>query len=309
MKQFADPQCETIQTWKDVQHCLFGRFQYNDTESVIREVHILGERNSGTKFITSSLQQCFPKSAGIKVHRDFIRPKHFFQPLLQDHDFSHSLVVIVVRDPVEWMAAMRELPYHSPHHIAGFDPHTGAVQPLPWREFVSKPWTTVPSAVDRTLPDEYRKQPQCTYRFRMDEVRPCLLDNVTAQNPPWNIPLRKWRGYAPVYELQPGGGGQPYDHLLQMRADKMVHWILQIPLLLNIGGFLVVRYEDLLRHGNEFLLQQVAAILHNTNVLPAHCAVTAPQPHRIGKRHIPDDFREWIHQNLDETTERLVGYG
>jgi hypothetical protein len=303
VKQFTDPQCQTIDTWTDVQHCLFGR--YNGTAHEIREVHILGERNSGTKFLTASLQQCFPKSAGIKVHRDFLRPKHFFQPLLRDRDFSHSLVVIVVRDPVEWMAAMRELPYHSPHHVAGFDPETGAVRPLPWRDFVAKPWT--PSALDMTM-EAAEGNNECTYQFRPDQVRPCRLDNVTAQRPPWNIPWRKWRGYAPVYELR--RGGQPYDHVLQLRADKLVHWILQLPLLLHLGGFLVVRYEDILRQGNAVLLQQVQAILYPnaTQSLPEHCAVLAPQPQRIGKRAIPDDFRAWIEQHLDATTERLVGY-
>jgi hypothetical protein len=308
VKQFKDPQCQTIQNWNDVQRCLVGRFQYNGTESAINEVHILGERNSGTKFVTNALQRCYPKSSGVKVHRDFLRQKHFFQPI-ESGDFSRSLVVVVVRDPVEWMAAMRELPYHSPNHLKGFRNVTNEVIPLTWQEFVNKPWTAVTSTIDLTLRDEDRHQPICTNRFRIDEVTPCSLDNVTAQGAPWNIPMKKWRGYSPVYEQR---RGTPYEHLLQMRADKIVNWILQIPLLMKIGGFAVVRYDDILNRGDEFFLKQVDAILHNRTSerqhLPARCSTTPPQPHRIGKRTIPHDFREWINQNIDVDSEKIIRY-
>lgn len=40
-----DENCESIQSWKDVQRCLHGRFvPWNET---IREIHVIGERNSG----------------------------------------------------------------------------------------------------------------------------------------------------------------------------------------------------------------------------------------------------------------------
>jgi hypothetical protein len=313
VKQFEEPECNVIDEWEDVQRCLTGRFQY-DVNKPIKEIHIVGERNSGTKFVTKAVQQCFPKSAGIKVHRDFVRGKHFFQPIVMG-DFSSSLVIVVVRDPVEWMAAMREFPYHSPSHIAGFDNMTGAVVPLPWQDFVSKPWTTVHTKEDRKLAQnrENLKQPICREHYNMRHVVPCRSDNITAQGPPWNIPENKWRGYEPIYELRRDGSGKPFDDILQLRSDKIVNWVLQMPLILQIGGFMVVRYEDLLKYGNEFLLQQVADILATNDdakgaALPANCEITGPQPARIGKRKIPDDFRDWINQNVDVERERLLGY-
>ena len=127
------PNCSDIRNWDDVQRCLTGRFTAfhqtslngttNDTTPPppISEIHILGERNSGTKFVTAELQQCFPRGPNLRVHRDFVREKHWFQPINADDDHRHRLIVVVVRDPVEWMAAMRQSPYHSPAHVAGFD--------------------------------------------------------------------------------------------------------------------------------------------------------------------------------------------
>jgi hypothetical protein len=304
--------CQSIQTWKDVQFCLMKRYRYKEHESSdtrIREVHIVGERNSGTKFVTQFLQQCFPHTSGIRVHRDFIRSKHFFQPIQPHEDYSESLIVVVVRDPIEWMAAMREFPYHSPNHIAGF--HNAQVVPLPWQEFVNKKWTTeFGSRADRKLHVSNRTEVTCHQGFRFDEVKPCLLDDEVFEGPPWNLPYSRVRGFIPVYEQQQG---IPYDHLLQMRSDKIVNWILQIPMLMRIGGFLVVRYEDILEQGNEFVLKQVNAILNNQPItsrqsLPEHCSAIAPQPDRIGKRHIAPDFKEWINRNLDVETEHLLGY-
>ena len=313
VKKFSDPQCQTIQSWNDVQHCLMGRYHYPNNRAMnnssrIREVHIVGERNSGTKFITQFLQQCYPKTSKVRVHRDFIRSKHFFQPIHDTADYSRSLIVVVVRDPIEWMAAMREFPYHSPSHMAGF--RNSQIIPLPWQEFVNKTWTTDASVVDRKLTAQNRTTVTCSQNFRYDEVKPCVLRNDLITGPPWNIPSSRLRGYYPLYEQR---RGKPYDHLLQLRSDKIVNWILQIPLLMKIGGFVVVRYEDILERGNEFFLQQVNALLSNHPVdsqhpLPKHCSVIAPQPDRIGKRYISPGFRDWINRNLDEETEHLVGY-
>lgn len=313
--QFQDPMCASIKVWKDVQRCLTGRFQYKKNTKLISEIHIVGERNSGTKFVTKSLQQCFPKSTGVKVHRDFLRSKHFFQPIVRA-DFRNSLIIVVVRDPIEWMAAMRENPYHSPSHVAGFDNTTDAVIPLPWQLFVNKPWTTLQTDIDRKLAEneENRNQTICQEHFSMQHVVPCQLDDATIRGPPWHIPESILRGYYPFYEQHRDGSG-PYRHLLELRSDKIVNWVLQIPLLMQLGAFLVVRYEDLLRHGTESLLRQVADIvaiddgtIKEKDKLPATCAVTGPQPERIGKRKIPDEFRDWINQNVPVETEQLIGY-
>jgi hypothetical protein len=357
-QQLYSPQMTTsecrradIANWTVVQRCLTGRFRYsssltsspqrtsapNHRSQAIREIHVVGERNSGTKFLTQALQTCFPKSTSVRVHRDFVRSKHWFQPVQPTSNaYLSSLVIVVVRHPVEWMASMVEKPYHSPNHVAGWDARTGAVQPLDWREFVARPWTVsnaqllAPDPLRAALLSNYNteriREPLCRHEFTVREVIPCRLDNVTAQQPPWNIPLRKWRGYEPIYEQRREGNygdntGSPYDHLLQLRAAKIVNWVLELPLLMRLGGFLVVRYEDVLERGNAFVMHQVASILNgdeeadttplsngpSQRVAPT-CSLTGPQPHRIGKRQIPPEFRAWVNQHMNVEIERLVGY-
>jgi len=260
------------------------------------------------------------------VHRDFLREKHWFQPILADaggDDHRHSLIVVVVRDPVEWMAAMWQSPYHSPAHVAGFDStHDDRVMPLPWPEFVRRPWTTTAqSAADARIlrqpdPATRRNQTLCQRQFSMQQVVPCQSDPAEWTEL-WKIPQRRWRGYEPVYELR-GNNGTPYDHLLQLRSDKIVNWILQLSLLVRIGGLLVVRYEDLVQNGTESMLLQIASMLASDGSdekaeggrqqLPAGCQPTPPQPERLGRRPIPDDFRDWINQHVNVETERLIGY-
>jgi len=315
--------CGTIQTWNDVQRCLTGRFENgnNQTSTSISQVHVLGERNSGTKFVTAELQQCFRRTEHFKVHRDFIRGKHWFQPIDEldnnSTDFRHSLIVVVVRDPVEWMAAMLQSPYHSPSHVSGFDSENeDKVVPLPWQDFVRRPWTTARTESDARILKDPRHQQNttiCREGFLPHQVVPCQSEPMEWMEQ-WKIPQRRWRGFEPIYEQRPRDGA-PYDHLLQLRSDKIVNWILQLPLLLQIGGLVLVRYEDLLQHGTEFLLMQVADVLDiqkgNTfekATLPAGCNPTLPQPERFGRRQIPNDFRNWINQHVNVEMEKLVGY-
>jgi hypothetical protein len=307
--------CDSITTWNDVQRCLTGRFTSFDGSNTttttaaattapepIRVVHILGERHSGTKFITRELQNCFPKSSKrIKVHRDFVVSKHFFQPIRRlQESYRQSLVVVIVRNPAEWMEAMRAFPYSAPDHLH-IDPVTGNTTPLPWKEFVSRPWT-----MNVTTPEE--RQPNakgnCAQLFEPDQVVPCTYSERIKNS----LPVDKWRGLLPFYELRRDGSGQPFDHLLQLRAAKHVHWILQLPMLMKIGGFLVVRYEDLLTRGTQFLVDQVASITGYHEIGDGKCQPSPPQPERIGKRSVPADFRQWINENVDVETERLLGY-
>ena len=315
--------CRTIQTWEDVQRCLTGRLGNLHNRTWIRQVHVIGERHSGTKFVTSELQQCFRRNEQFKVHRDFVRGKHWFQPTDEielpnnSTDFRESLIVVVMRDPVEWMAAMWQYPYHSPSHLEGFDAaQKASVVPLPWPDFVHRPWTTTRTESDaRILRDthHYSNNSVCREGFLPHQVVPCQSEPLEWTEL-WHIPERRWRGFEPIYEMRPREG-TPYDHLLQLRSDKIVNWVLELPMLLQIGGLVVVRYEDLLLRGTEFLLQQVANILAMEDgneieipSLPAECKPALPQPERIGRRQIPDDFRKWIQQNVNAETERLINY-
>lgn len=126
---------ESISTWTDAQRCLNHPFYPKSTLPTDRRiVHLVGERSTGTKFVIDEMQQCF-KGTGIKIQRDYRRPKHWFQQSNLPADEKNRILVATFRDPVEWVAAMIEKPYHSMHHMKGFDDNYEPI-PLPWEDFV-----------------------------------------------------------------------------------------------------------------------------------------------------------------------------
>lgn len=300
------PECQTISTWKDLQRCLTGTLAPIPSHQNYT-VHIIGERNSGTKWLTQEVQHCFPRNIfNLKARRDFIRSKHFFQPI-RSGDFTRSIVVSMFRNPVDWAAAMRESPYHSPTHMAGFDDVTGKAIPLPWRDFIKTVWATKRTAFDLELIRNNRIHETldgeiCQQGFALHEVVPCVADNEAH-----SIPTGRARGYTPIYELRRDHTGRPFHNILDLRRDKVVNFALELPMLMRIGGYMAVRYEDMLRNGTRFVLEQIASMV-GMEALPSHCQTTGPQPERLGRRLIPQDFRQYIEDHVDLATERLLGY-
>jgi hypothetical protein len=311
-KLFNDlgPSCLQIETWGDVNRCLVRRF----TPEVLDhyDISIIGERNSGTKFIMRELQECFPrKKFHVRTHRDFIRAKHFFQPVREsrDYNFQNNILIAVFRDPIEWTAAMIEKPYHSPNHVAGFDNVTTAIIPLPWQDFVSRRWKMSRSDSDFDMDliksgrvEETFSRQICKQQFTLPEVVPCRYDNTSTL-----VPEERLRGYEPIYELRRDGTGRSFENILELRSEKIFNFLVELPLLVKLGGFSAVRYEDLLRNGTQSFLEQIGRIM-GIDELPASCKPTPPQPQRLGARKIPDGLKEWVNQHVDVERERLLGY-
>ena len=114
----------------------------------IQRIFLIGERHSGTKYLTKLLKRCFP---ALHATDSFVRYKHWFQPSpahvvnatnnyeayvtprAQDTTqkrwpllaalenttkaFSDGLLVAVFRNPYDWMEAMRNGPHHWPNHM------------------------------------------------------------------------------------------------------------------------------------------------------------------------------------------------
>lgn len=123
---------------------------FNVYSDNIENIRIVGERHSGTTFLTRYLKACFPtRSVG-----DFlVNGKHWFQPnpqyveemaqkygksglsptLVDDIDaqtwwqiaksedpkiqFNNTLVIAIFRNPYHWIEAMRRVPHHWPNHV------------------------------------------------------------------------------------------------------------------------------------------------------------------------------------------------
>ena len=299
----------SIETWKDVQECINGPMQPKPVaETSALRVHLIGERNSGTKWMVDEMKRCFPRDKyGLVIQRDlWSRNKHFFQTVRGRYSFQQSHIVIAAfREPTEWVAAMIEKPYHMSEHMKGFD-DSGVPIPLPWEEFVRKPWTMKNrSKTDYKLMAERKKYPNkflpCRTGMEFHEVIPCRFD-------PGTVPQHLVRTQNPVYELKRGGSNdEPYGSILELRSDKIVNFLLEVPLLQDLGGYLAVRFEDLLRNGTATFLQQVGEMI-GIPQLPPECQPQGPRPEMIGRRKIPDGLRQWVEDHLVLSTERLLGY-
>jgi hypothetical protein len=123
----------------------------------------------------------------------------------------------------------------------------------------------------------------------------------------YSIPQDKVSGFYPVYELRRDKTGRPFRDILELRREKIAHFLLELPLLYRLGGYVAVRYEDLLLDGTHNLIQTVSEIL-GVDAIGNTCTPAPPQPERIGHRTIPDDFRKYVSDNVDRATERLLGY-
>lgn len=125
----------------------YTRFQVHSSN--IDSIRIVGERHSGTTFLTRYLKACFPTRTVSDV---LINGKHWFQPnpqyveavarkygkaglaptLVDDLDsvtwwqiaesedpkskFNNTLVIALFRNPYQWVEAMRRWPHHWPNH-------------------------------------------------------------------------------------------------------------------------------------------------------------------------------------------------
>jgi hypothetical protein len=311
LAQIRDPcQKSEINTWKDVVRCMNDPSQRQPYSSGgIREehIHLIGERNSGTKWATKEIQRCFPeKEYKLKIHRDFLRPKHWFQPIRKvSSSLRGHYVVSIFRDPVEWVAAMIEKPYHMLNHMNGFDENYKPI-PLDWEDFVSRSWT-MPNRTEFDWSDieaNTTEEQRCRLGFKFQELMPCRWANNT-------LPENVSRAHEPLYELRRDVkdtiDGVPFDNILQLRSEKIENHLLEVPKLRGLEGYLALRYEDLLMNGTRAMLESVATMLGLPG-LPTKCIPRPPQPESAGHREIPDGLRHWVEDNLHLEYERLLGY-
>ena len=263
-------------------------------------------------------------------------------------DYSNHLIIAVFRDPMDWVEAMRLKPYHAPMHMAGFSGPQNDIVPLDWKTFLSQPWTTKTTGTNQKISgtaaattasspnDENATIKTCRYGFAPHEIVPCFYNRDSKFIPPNRI-----RGFEPIYELQrndllresPATTTKlqasslthrhlPFDNILDLRAEKIRHLALEIPLLLpNLGGYWPVRYEDLLQSGMQDLVDWIS---HNLNISsPCHASsvslhepsrkqrvATGPQLDLLNKRqsNMPKEQKQWIQSHSYVPMEELLGY-
>lgn len=270
----------------------------------IRNIALLGERNSGTTWMTDELRKCF-EASGIKVRSGLTKDKHFFQydeDYEGDHTYysrhnadeeiklkrSSTLVVSVFRNPYAWAAAMHRRPHHSPNHLR-----------LPMEEFLTSPWTM--ERPERDLMFSKIEGPVCQLGYAYNEVIPCLRtkhDFVERQGKGPNYSARD-----PQYELRQDGSGKPFNSILDLREAKIEN-IMSIESWDWVASLEVLRYEDLLTHGTESFLKYVEEITGTK----MQCTPSPAAPERLSSYKLEPKIKNLIDKTLDWDIEGMIGY-
>ena len=267
-----------------------GELEKSENQKIPTRIALLGERNTGTRWMTEQLKKCFPT---IKVKSRLMRWKHWFQ---DDDKKSHNQVLVIAqfRNIFEWTEAMRNVPHHSPYHLK-----------LGWEEFVTKPWT-----MKRPKRDKKHKGSDgnvCYEKFRYDQLISCVEGSYKDEE------YKKWlkntgftsdsdfSGHKPIYELKQDGSGKPFESILEMRAAKIQNF-LSVKEWDWVQDSIPVQYEKLLADGTDFLLTQIEEKLQ----IKRSCKAVPPQTRK--RRPLSLDYVQWMKDNVDWESESLIGY-
>eukprot|EP00980_Cylindrotheca_fusiformis_P006003 scaffold1284_cov108-Cylindrotheca_fusiformis.AAC.17 len=249
-----------------------------------KRIALLGERNSGTTWISQQLKDCFA-SENMIVTTGLTKDKHFFQRDDGTIPRETAYVIAMVRNPYDWAAAMNKRPHHSPEHLK-----------LDIEEFLTKPWTMERPAHD--LPFANYTGPFCQLGYRYFEIIPCIRDENAKEEKPSGYSSRD-----PQYELRPDGSGLPFDSLLQLRQAKIKN-ILDVKDWDWVADFEIVQYEELLKHGTEAFLKHIADV---TGV-EMKCKPSPPAPERLSNYEQSSKVTRLINSLVDWDVEKSVGY-
>ena len=252
-------------------------------------LHLLGERHSGTKWMTEYLTECFGDD--IEVRKSFSAWKHWFQkenPLI-----PNAVVVAQFRNPYYWVEAMHRFPHHSPNH---FD--------LDWRSFVTKPWTMPRYGSDvefeGSTAETTSHEAACRTgeSFHPYEVIPCMANWTIVQE----LPLGEGRRITDAfYELRHDGSGQPYGSILDLRRDKVRNF-LRVADFPNVKEAFAVQYDEMVKDGTDLLL----VALENALGVKAKCNPYTGKG--SPKRPLDPAFVEYLRAHIDWDSEALIGF-
>ncbi|KAL7484707.1 hypothetical protein ACHAW6_011150 [Cyclotella cf. meneghiniana] len=257
-------------------------FAWEQEWGPVDKIVLLGERHSGTNWITDHLQDCF--AHGIQVTPHYSRFKHWFQKEdLYPGAKKSAVVVSMFRDPYDWVWAMKERPHHAHDHIG-----------LPWLEFVTKPWIGRRGATDRniSLVPGMKENVTCFSQFSFVEVMPCSRDDSP-----------KRTGYADYkYELFVDGSERAYSSIIDLRRAKIVNH-LSVSKFNGTRAFYPFRYEDLECNGTELLLN----LLERATGIERQCNATEPR-REVKHKEVPKEYIDWMNKFVDWDVEAQIGY-
>lgn len=268
--------------------------EYNNP---IRQISILGERNSGTRWTYDHISECFNHS--LAVENRLTRHKHWFQYNNPSKYLHDTLVLAQFRNPYEWLKAMEHVPHHSPAHLRTASNATLNAKNAAndWKIFLTKPWTT--KRVGKDL--EMKGDEICQDDFRYKDVVSCAVEPLPLSHYRHTI---RYSEHQPFYEMRNDGSGKPYNNILELRSDKIRNF-LSVANYPGVADVWVIQYEYLLAKGTAKLLQRIKEW---TGVEP-RCRTKPPQYRKPRKsRRIPAEFANHVREHLNWTTEAFIGY-
>lgn len=248
----------------------------------IKMISILGERNSGTRWLYAHVGECFNHT--LRVERHLTRYKHWFQYPNASKYPHDTLVLAQFRNPFDWLEAMRKVPHHSPSHIG-----------LKWKDFLTKEWTTPRIGSDLNMTKKQMKNAICQESFPYNEIISCNLEPL----PKESYTKIRYSEHQPFYELK--SDGTPYKNIMEMRAAKIRNFM-TVRDYVGVADFWAIQYEYLLMNGTDYLISK----LEEWTGVKRQCQVYPTQNRR--KRPFQRDFAEFVNKNLDWSAEGLIGY-
>lgn len=189
----------------------------------ITHIAVIGERHSGTNYVEALLAGNLDRGAH-QVQPWLVAWKHWLQlpgyerycvkcpraPPAGGHDFSRTLLVVVVRNPHDWAFAMHDDCWHCER-----------LNDLPFEDFIRAPWVN-PDAPGAAGSEDAAKAvaspPKPPLRSRLQQI----------------YEPNEWdRSHA------------PFANIMALRTAKLLHF-LNVSRWPGLGGSVVVRHEDVL---------------------------------------------------------------
>ncbi|KAL7465400.1 hypothetical protein ACHAXS_005721 [Conticribra weissflogii] len=253
----------------------------------VTNIALIGERHSGTNWITDHLQDCFGEDILVRV--SYSRYKHWFQTDYNAIPTKSTVVVAMFRDPYDWVTAMWERPHHAHNHMD-----------LSWREFVTRPWEgprglndklSIVSAggIEEVIVE---KKSTCVANYTWNEVIPCSYDD--------SVPIEGVAKY--MYELMHDGSGRAYPSIVDLRKEKIKNFF-SMKDFRGVKSFYPMQYEDLNKFGTSSLLKT----LEKETGKAAKCDPFAARG-TVSHKTADPEFMNWMNQYVDWQVEGMIGY-
>ncbi|CAM9399277.1 unnamed protein product [Phaeothamnion confervicola] len=191
----------------------------------IKHIRVVGERHSGTTFITKLLEKMFVADPDIDVSARLCNWKHWFQTRIHEAVIignrrcneimpcaecvhpEQTLVIIVWRNPYDWVTSMFGQPHHAISHYG-----------IAFHEFLRKSWTLDPAANNASAAIAAASSAAERERInapRISTERRCIDNFISDQEVIPCLPSER----RAIYELNESG--EPFPNIYSLRLAKI----------------------------------------------------------------------------------------